>query len=151
MTTVSLVPALRRALDRWRERTDAAQPQAPRPAPAVDVPALRARVAGRREILQRLVAAFREQRPSQRSALRDAAARRDPAEVRTVAHKLIGTLSCFSANPAVALARELERRAVTGELGDLPERVEALEASIEALEPELDRLAQEGFGAEDGP
>lgn len=144
-------PALRRALARWHDRAVDPHAQAPRPVPVVDVPALRARVAGRREILQRLVAAFREQRPSQREALRDAAARRNPAEVRTVAHKLIGTLSCFSANPAVALARELERRAVAGEFGDLPERVAALEASIEVLEPELERLVREGFGAEAGP
>ncbi|MFO0603138.1 MAG: response regulator [Polyangiales bacterium] len=143
-------PTLRRTLARWHAVGSAAPPPPPR-APAdgaVDVPSLRARVAGRRDVLQRLVDAFREQHPSQRAALRGAVARGNEAELRAVAHKMIGTLSCFSATAAVALAREVERRAIAGELADIQPQLDALDRAVDAVEPVLSRLVTEGFGEE---
>jgi signal transduction histidine kinase/DNA-binding response OmpR family regulator len=144
-------PALRRTLARRQERGAAGAPSEPRPpAPdgTLDVASLRARVAGRRDVLQRLVEAFREQHPSQRSALRSAAGRGNEAELRAVAHKMIGTLSCFSATAAVALARDVERRAIAGDLVGIQTHLDALDRAVEAIEPELTRLARDGFGEE---
>ncbi len=147
-------PALRRTLSRWGERPFTDAPPEHRPAPPegiVDVASLRARVAGRSDVLGRLVDAFREQNPSQRAALRSAAGRSNEAELRAVAHKLIGTLSCFSATAAVACAREVERRAIEGDLTDIHLHLDALDRAVDAIEPELSRLVTEGFREENTP
>ena len=147
-------PALRRTLARWLARPASdAPPEYRPPAPdgVVDVASLRARVAGRRDVLARLVDAFREQHPAQRAALRSAAARCNEAELRAIAHKLIGTLSCFSATAAIARARDLERRAIEGDLTDIHTHLDALDRAVDAIEPELSRLASEGFGEENPP
>jgi hypothetical protein len=111
----------------------------------VDVASLRARVAGRCDVLQRLVEAFREQHPLQRAALHGAALRGNAPEVRAIAHKMIGSLSCFSANDAVARAREIERRAAASDLSDIHLELEGFDRAVESLEAVLVDLSTHGF------
>ena len=147
-------PALRRTLARWLARPASSAPaeyRPPAPDSVVDVASLRARVAGRRDVLGRLVDAFREQHPAQRAALRSAAARGNESELRAIAHKLIGTLSCFSATAAIARARDVEHRAIEGDLAGIHTHLDALDRAVDAIEPELSRLASEGFGEENQP
>ncbi len=114
---------------------------------AIDVPSLRDRVAGQLSLLRELLAVFHQQYPSQLALLRDSADRSEAVELRKSAHRLIGTLACFSATRAVAAARALERAAAAGDTSGAVEAVAAIEREVGAAMAALDELSARGFDA----
>lgn len=113
----------------------------------IDVVSLRDRVAGQRELLAQLHAVFEDQHPAQMQQLRTMAAEGRAAELRAVAHRLIGTLACFSATAAVKRARTVERAAALGDVETARAGLAALEREMKRLSPALAALVQTGFDA----
>lgn len=113
----------------------------------IDVPSLRDRVADQLPLLRELLVVFREQYPTQFELIRESASRNDAEGLRKAAHRLIGTLACFSANRAVAAARKLERAAAQGDLASAAEGVAAIEREVAAVSQALDIIAERGFDA----
>jgi HPt (histidine-containing phosphotransfer) domain-containing protein len=115
----------------------------------VDVASLRDRVAGQRDLLRRLLDVFHEQYPSQIALLRAASEQGVAAEMRRAAHRLIGTLSCFSATQAIAAARAVEQAAARDEIEAARVGIAAIEREVTRAMPLLARLAAQGFEAPD--
>ncbi len=115
----------------------------------VDVASLRDRVAGQRELLRRLLDVFHEQYPSQLALLRAAADEGAAAEIRRAAHRLIGTLSCFSATVAITTARAVEQSAASNDVEAARVGIAAIEREVARAVPLLTRLAAQGFEAPD--
>lgn len=114
-------------------------------ASAVDVASLRDRVAGHLPLLRELLTVFQQQYPTQIARIRETSARRDAEELRKAAHRLIGTLACFSATRAVAAARAVEHAAATGAIEAAIAGVAAVEREVSLAESELSALAEQGF------
>lgn len=112
---------------------------------AVDAASLRARLGGNVALLGALLEVFRKQRPLQLAALRTALSQGDADGVYAAAHRLVGTLGCFSATGATRVARELESSARAGDLAGAASRVDEFERCLDALDPALARLATHGF------
>lgn len=118
----------------------------------VDAASLRKRLGGNLDLLGALLEVFREQRPLQLAALRAAVSRGDADGARTAAHRLVGTLGCFSATGATRVARELESAAGAGDLSRAASLVDECDRCLRALDPALARLAARGLaqGPSDG-
>lgn len=114
---------------------------------AIDVPSLRDRVAGQLPLLRELLAVFHDQYPSQIALLRASADRSEADALRKSAHRLIGTLACFSATRAVTAARALERAAAAGDTSGAVERVAAIEREVDVAIAALAQLSSQGFDA----
>ena len=149
-------PTLRRSMERERVRAGSVPPRGcasvPPPASApFDLRSLRERVGDRHELLVRVVDAFREQYPAQLSSLRDAVGRRSAVEVRQLAHRLVGTLTCFSATTAVDEARAVERLAAAGALDDAALRLDPLDDAVRTLDRALGDVVRVGFDSAQEP
>ncbi len=114
-------------------------------ADAIDVPSLRDRVAGQLSLLRELLAVFHQQYPSQLALLRESVATSDGDALRKSAHRLIGTLACFSATRAVAAARALERAAASGDTSNAADGVATIEREVEAAMASLAEVVARGF------
>ncbi len=112
---------------------------------AVDEPSLYARIAGQTSLLRELLAVFDEQYPEQLAQLRGAADRADAEDLRRAAHRLIGTLACFSATRAVSAARLVERAAAEGDVARASVGVDAIVREVAEASTALTRLAEVGF------
>lgn len=112
---------------------------------AIDVPSLRDRIAGQTSLLRELLTVFDQQYPEQIARLRGAAERSDAEELRRAAHRLIGTLACFSATRAVDAARAVERHAAEGDVANASVGVETIEREVAVAASALARLAASGF------
>ena len=115
----------------------------------IDIASLRDRVAGQRDLLRRLLDVFHEQYPSQLALLRAAADEGAAAEMRRAAHRLIGTLSCFSATRAIAEARAVEQAAAGNDIEAARGGIASIEREVTRAVPLLTRLAAQGFDAPD--
>jgi hypothetical protein len=73
--------------------------------------------------------------------LRTAVAVGDPPLAERTAHSFRGSLACFAADPAVALAISLEKQARQGQLLELNDEIAALEREIRTLAEHLRPLA----------
>lgn len=73
--------------------------------------------------------------------LRAAIADEDPAKAERTALSFRSALACFAAEPPIALASSLEKRARRGELLALSEEIDALEREIRTLAAHLTPLA----------
>jgi PAS domain S-box-containing protein len=120
-------------------------PAAPVPRGVLDLPSFLARVGGRGDVLQKLVLAFREQAPAQLAGLRVAVARKSPPEVYQIAHRFLGTLSCFSATEAMSAARKLEAMGREGDLTQALAALAQLEQSVNELDPVLGEIVTRGL------
>jgi two-component system, sensor histidine kinase and response regulator len=112
---------------------------------AVDVASLRDRVAGQLPLLRELLTVFHQQYPTQIARIRETSASRDAEELRKAAHRLIGTLACFSATRAVTAARAVEHAAASGDVDTAIAGVAAIEREVALAESELTALAARGF------
>jgi len=101
--------------------------------PALDVSAALRYAQGDRQLLNELLGIFLEESPVQLRALRDALADSDPAAVMRAAHTLKGSLRALRADPAAALAAELEALGRAGELAGAPGLAAALAVELERV------------------
>jgi signal transduction histidine kinase/DNA-binding NarL/FixJ family response regulator len=138
--------ALRRSINRWcRNAHRSGAYGSADPVVTVDAASLCARVAGRKDVLQRILAVYEEQQPKQLGALREAAIHGRLTDVRQLSHRMIGTLGCFSAVHAMASAREIEQCAAEGDLDGVVTRLAAFEDELVALLPVLKMYVEHGF------
>lgn len=112
---------------------------------AVDEPSLYARIAGQTSLLRELLAVFDEQYPEQIARLRSAADSADAEDLRRAAHRLIGTLACFSATRAVSAARLVERAAAEGDVTRAAVGVDDIVREVAQAATALARIAEVGF------
>ena len=101
--------------------------------PAVDVPALMARLEGDRELLAELYEIFVPDAEGLLAALEKGVSSSDADAVRRAAHTLKGAAGNFCAPSAVAAALALETAGRTREMADAPRLLARLRAEIDAV------------------
>jgi len=89
---------------------------------------------GDEELLQTLIDAFLEESKILMPQLRAAVAKRDATEINGVAHTIKGALLALSAPAPAAVASELEKIAVSGDLTGSDKALAALEENLASLE-----------------
>src|SRR5580698_6636534 len=82
------------------------------------------------EILGPVVSLFLDAYPADMQALRLAVERGNERDVAFVAHKIRGSVGCFHADRAAAIAAEVEGRGDSGELQGLLNVIEHLETAM---------------------
>jgi len=112
------------------------------PDPPFDLNAALQQVEGDRELLGELAKIFLDELPIQLTALRDAVARGDSQALERTAHALKGAVGNFAARRSFNRARELEMMGRAGDLAHVGEGLQALEESLQSLEPALARLVK---------
>ncbi len=109
----------------------------------IDVEGLMERVFHDKEFLAELIELLAEDRPVLLKQLREEIARQDgPAAVKT-AHTFKGTIGNFCAATAHEMAYEVELLCKEEDFAGAAERLVALEAEVEVVATELDRVLQE--------
>lgn len=146
-----------RTLDRWLWPVPgglsaaAAQPK-PGPVPLRELPpslppfgleVALARVNGKAGLLRKLIVKFGESYARVVPELNGLIAAGELAEARRLAHTLKGLAGSLELKGVEALAAEIERLIASGELQELPGRIEALEAEIAPAVAAACRLADE--------
>ncbi len=99
------------------------------------------RVGGDVELLQELVALFRQDCPKLFDEIRDAVRRGNAADLRRAAHTLKGSVSNFCAAEATGAARDLETMGREENLAGAAAALRELEQALDRLWPALDSVA----------
>lgn len=94
------------------------------------------------EAFAHIVAAFVVDTPRRIGALREAALRRDIAELGAVAHALGGSTASIGASALALMCKELEACCKTGAIDDGEQRITAIEAEYARVEASLQTLLQ---------
>jgi HPt (histidine-containing phosphotransfer) domain-containing protein len=100
-------------------------------------------MAGEESLLAEVAGLFLKLAPSLIARLRQAVAVGDARALRGTAHELKGSLCCFQATPATAMAERLEQMGARDILTGATEALRDLEQEVERLS---DALYAEGFG-----
>ena len=103
------------------------------PAAAYDWSGALEKVGGDHELLQELVRVFLEEWPKWKTALGQALAAGDSAQVRRLAHTIKGALGQFEAHEAAETAQRLETMGQVADLREAGEVFAQLEREIERL------------------
>ena len=103
----------------------------------LDLPALQARLKGKKSRLVRLAGVYTQYYPSQLQDIASALAQGDSQALYHSAHTLKGTLLSFEARPASALALQLETLAKEGRLEGAASLLEQLSAQAHLLHQHL--------------
>lgn len=111
----------------------------------IDVSDLRARFAGKGELLRRIIKIFNEQTPQLLARLRHSARRGDTAGVEWSAHTLKGSLLQLGARATAELAHQLEQAARTS----APGRSETVLKELEAQAAQIQRMLTEAAASPD--
>ena len=98
------------------------------------------RVGGDEELLKEIAAVFLEDYPNSLREIQAALAAGEADQLERAAHSLKGSVANFGARDAVAFALRLEQMGRARQLQDCVETVQALEAALAALHPELEAL-----------
>jgi PAS domain S-box-containing protein len=106
----------------------------------LDIAACLERTGGNKQLLGEMAALFAGECPRRMEQMRHAIAQEDAAGLEQAAHEMLGSVSTFCAPAATAAARELESMGREGALKHAHAAYKALEAALEALNPELARL-----------
>jgi signal transduction histidine kinase/DNA-binding response OmpR family regulator len=107
-------------------------PVAPQ-APAFDPSLAMANMGGSEELLRRMMRLFIEDATSHLDAIRQAATDRDGSRLRRAAHALKGASANFAAQAVVQSASELEQAGTRGQVDEVNELIEDLDANLIAL------------------
>jgi HPt (histidine-containing phosphotransfer) domain-containing protein len=105
----------------------------------LDVSDVKARFAGKAELLRRIIKIFDEQTPQLLARLRHAVRRGDAAAVEFTAHAFKGSLLQIGAHTTAELAAQLEQAARTS----APGRSEAVLKDLESQAAQLLRLLKD--------
>jgi PAS domain S-box-containing protein len=122
-----------------RPASEAPRAAAAEPGTVLDADTLLAACDDDPVLLEKLVRVFRDNAPGSLARVREAIARREPAQLRESAHRLRGLLATFSPGAAQAAAL-LEAMGAGGELSDAASALETLVDLIERLGPALEDL-----------
>jgi len=95
------------------------------------------------ELLSTLVAVFKADRPNLMGAIEEAIAGGDSEALTDAAHTIKGALSVFAAEPARALAEQLEHSSRAGQVEGAPDLYAQLGQAVQATEDGLDALLAE--------
>jgi HPt (histidine-containing phosphotransfer) domain-containing protein len=98
------------------------------------------RAGGDEELLRELAALFLDDYPRVLDELKKAIAAGAAAGIEHHAHSLKGSVANFGAPEVVAAALSLERQGRNHALGETPAALQALEAALDRLKPELESL-----------
>jgi PAS domain S-box-containing protein len=101
-----------------------------------------AAVSGDHELLKTVVTAFLNEAPRLMASIERAAAEHDAQGMRTVAHRLKGSMNYFGAQRAFDLAFGVENLARAGDLSAVAETLAALEAEVGRIVPVLNHYVQ---------
>ena len=113
-------------------------PSTPSPeTPPIDVQGIMARVGGRMQILEKMVAVFSEELPAQIAALHRAIDRQSPEDLRRAAHALKGAVANFDASAAYHTTAALEQMGKAGHLRDARSICQRLERELSAVQNAL--------------
>jgi two-component system, sensor histidine kinase and response regulator len=112
------------------------------PDPSFNRKAALVQVDGDEELLGELAKMFLDELPIQLAALRDAVACGDVKALERTAHALKGAVGNFAARRSFDRARDLEMMGRAGDLAHAREGLEALEESLQRLEPALASLVK---------
>ena len=113
-------------------------PSTPSPeTPPIDVQGIMARVGGRMQILEKMVAVFSEELPAQIAALHRAIDRQSPEDLRRAAHALKGAVANFDASAAYHTTAALEQMGKAGHLRDARSTCQQLERELSAVQNAL--------------
>ncbi|HXV59229.1 MAG TPA: response regulator [Vicinamibacteria bacterium] len=125
------------------ERRSEVSPIEKNDAPVLEIEELLAGVRGDRGLLQELIQLFKEDSHEMLETMGDAIRGREARKLATSAHAFIGALGNFASKRALDLARELERRARTGDLDDASSLLQTLVHETKSLERALDEAMKD--------
>jgi two-component system sensor histidine kinase/response regulator len=106
----------------------------------LDRPLALSRVGGDTELLREIAVMFVDDCPRALAELRGALADSDAPKLENGAHALKGSVANFGAQRAVDMAFRLEQMGRSGQLGEAPETLRALEGALSAVCAELAAL-----------
>jgi two-component system sensor histidine kinase/response regulator len=108
---------------------------------AIDREVALSRMGGDLKLLREIAALFLENQEAWLNELREAAGRHDAEALARTAHGLKGSVANFGARDAEQAALQLEKLGRSGQFDqDLKPSLQALEAALAALRPELEAL-----------
>ena len=108
--------------------------------PPIDVQGIVARVGGRMQILEKMVAIFSKELPGQIAALHRAIDRQSPEDLRQAAHALKGAVANFDARTAHQTTAALEQMGKAGHLRDARTTCRQLERELSAVQNALEEF-----------
>ncbi len=108
--------------------------------PPIDIEGIMARVGGKMQILEKMVAIFFEELPDQIAALHRAIDRQSPEDLRQAAHALKGAVANFDASAAYQTTAALEQMGKSGHLRDARTTCQQLEREVSAVQNALEEL-----------
>lgn len=111
--------------------------------PAFDLASALARVEGDEVLLRQLIGLFFAQAEKLLPEVRSASKRGDGKALERFAHKLKGSMGCFSATAAIEAALQLEIMGREAEFGQAEEALARLEMEVARLREELEAFAKE--------
>jgi len=105
-----------------------------------DLAAFERQTGGDTALRNEIAQMFLEDCPQRVAEIRDAVAKGDAAALVAVAHSLKGSASYMCVSIVRGHAADLERMGRAGRLGDAPAAVDALDAAVAVMLPELRKL-----------
>jgi CheY-like chemotaxis protein len=121
-------------------RKSAHHPNAAKSAPVFDRAEALSRVEGDETLLAELAQLFLKDSSGRLAEIRNSLERGDAAGLERAAHSLKGSVSNFGARRAFDAAAELEKTARRGDLSECKRLCTLLEAEVDTLRPELERV-----------
>ena len=114
--------------------------------PAVNLAELLERVENDHELLQDLIAIFKQDFPRHLCSLKEAVAREEMKQVQSTSHTLKGMLANLAMDRASAAAAHLEGMGRSGVCAGLKDALALFEQEAASLLPELDAYLEEVWG-----
>ncbi len=140
--TTELFAAMERATKREVSQQTDTMPPSSRGADSLDVAAALDRVEGDRELLDELLRLFIEGSAAAMQEMRQALNERDAHRLDRLAHTIKGSSGSLGANRASEAALVLEMRARSGALENAGDLIDALQAELDRVLPEMASLTR---------
>ena len=112
----------------------------------IDTSVLYQQLGGDNDFLAEVIVDFRQQRVQISAQIKQALAEKQFIKVSEHAHRIKGSLLTLGAKPAANAAFDVEAISRSDDTSGTAEAVGRLERELDRLDPELERLAQHGFG-----
>lgn len=140
--TTELFAAMERATNREESPQTDTMPPSSCGADSLDVAAALDRVEGDRELLDELLRLFIEGSPAAMQEMRQALHERDAHRLDRLAHTIKGSSGSLGANRTAEAALVLEMRARSGALENAGDLIDALQAELDRVLPEMESLTR---------
>jgi len=109
----------------------------------MDIDTVLNNLGGDKELFVELATIFSEESFDQIKQIRDNIASGDLKAAAMVSHTLKGAVGNFAAKPAYYAAAQVEKMSREGQLGEMPDALDALEREVNRLHSALEKIIKE--------